>query len=91
MQLHEVWQAWAKALPVLIVNGKEDQHCAHEAMISIVRMVYDNVQVKLLDGIGQSPRFERRAEVNAIAREWLGGVVRRWRCVMHPLQRQWSD
>ncbi|RPD61056.1 alpha/beta-hydrolase [Lentinus tigrinus ALCF2SS1-6] len=75
LQPHEVWQAKAKAVPVLIINGKEDQHCVYENMIAIARTVYDDIEVKLLDGVGHSPHFESPAEVNALVRAWTNRVL----------------
>ncbi|KAI0694661.1 Alpha/Beta hydrolase protein [Cerioporus squamosus] len=68
-QPHEVWQETAEIVPVLIVNGKEDQHCLYENMVGIARTVYDDVEVKLLDGVGHSPHYEEPAKTDAVVRE----------------------
>ncbi|TFK88836.1 alpha/beta-hydrolase [Polyporus arcularius HHB13444] len=75
-QPHDVWQRTAKGVPVLVVNGKEDQHCLYENMIGIARTVYDSVEVELLDGVGHSPQFEEPAKTNAVVREWATRVLR---------------
>ena len=69
-QDHTVWEATARALPVLVVQGMEDQHIVHERMVPIVRRVYDDVEVHLLEDVGHSPHFERPEETNRFILEW---------------------
>ena len=69
-QDHTVWEATARPLPVLVVQGLEDQHCVHEEMVPIVRRVYDDVEVRLLENVGHSPHFESPEETNRFILEW---------------------
>ncbi|KAI0368761.1 alpha/beta-hydrolase [Pilatotrama ljubarskyi] len=70
IQPYEVWEQQARSLPVLIVQGTEDQHCLYENMIRLAKEVYENVEVKLLDGVGHSPAVERPVATNRYIREW---------------------
>ncbi|KAI0833650.1 alpha/beta-hydrolase [Trametes gibbosa] len=74
-QDHTVWERTARPLPVLVVQGTEDLHCLYETMISIVRRVYDHVEVKMMPGIGHSPHFESPAETNRVVVDWVKKVV----------------
>ena len=78
-QDHTVWEATARRVPVLIVQGKEDVHCLYENMIGIARRIYDDVAVTLMDGVGHSPHFENAAETNSCIGEWAKRVVDRYR------------
>ncbi|RDX42133.1 alpha/beta-hydrolase [Lentinus brumalis] len=71
MQDHTVWERTAGHLPVLVVQGKEDQHCLYETMISIAKRIYDDVEVHLMDGIGHSPHFESPIETNRVIYNWV--------------------
>lgn len=73
-QDHTVWEATARPLPVLVVQGTEDLHCLYETMISIARRVYDRVEVKMMPGIGHSPHFESPAETNRTVADWVKKV-----------------
>ncbi|KAI8982725.1 alpha/beta-hydrolase [Trametes punicea] len=74
-QDHTVWEREARPLPVLVVQGTEDLHCLYDTMISIARRVYDDVEVKMLPGIGHSPHFESPEETNRTIEGWLKKVV----------------
>ena len=66
-----MWEATARRLPVLVVQGLEHQHCVHEQMVPIVRRrVYDDVEVRLLENVGHSPHFESPQETNRFILEW---------------------
>ncbi|KAI0360167.1 alpha/beta-hydrolase [Trametes cingulata] len=75
-QPYEVWEQHARNLPVLIVQGTEDQHCLYENMIRLAKEVYDDVEVKMLEGIGHSPSVENPAETNRYIREWANRIAR---------------
>lgn len=69
------WEHSARQLPVLVVQGKEDLHCLYEPMIGIAKRVYEDVEVKLMDGVGHSPHFERAEETNRCITDWVNKVV----------------
>ncbi|KAI0775060.1 alpha/beta-hydrolase [Trametes elegans] len=71
VQDHTVWERTARPLPVLIVQGTEDLHCLYETMIAIARRVYDDVEVKMMPGIGHSPHYESPEETNRAIEEWM--------------------
>ncbi|KAI0749598.1 Alpha/Beta hydrolase protein [Daedaleopsis nitida] len=74
-QDHTVWEATARAIPVLIVQGTEDQHCLYETMIGIARRIYDSVEVQLLEDVGHSPHFESAEKTNGFIADWVKRVV----------------
>ncbi|OSC99874.1 alpha/beta-hydrolase [Trametes coccinea BRFM310] len=76
-QDHTVWEREARALPVFIVQGTEDLHCLYDTMISIARRVYENVEVKMMPGIGHSPHYESPEETNRAMEEWVKKTVAR--------------
>ncbi|KAI0671438.1 alpha/beta-hydrolase [Trametes maxima] len=73
----EVWEQRARGLPVLVVQGVEDQHCVPETMIRFVKAVYEDVEVRLLEGTGHSPAVERPAETNMFIHEWVTKIAAR--------------
>lgn len=56
------WRAVSKGIPVLVVQGTEDLHCLYDTMIGIVKEVYADVDVKIMEGVGHAPHFERAKE-----------------------------
>lgn len=74
-QDHAVWEATARSIPVLIIQGTEDEHCLYHTMIGIAKRVYDKVEVELMDGIGHSPHYESPAKTNRLIAEWVNRVV----------------
>lgn len=74
-QDHAVWEATARSIPVLIIQGTEDEHCLYHTMIGIAKRVYDNVEVELMDGIGHSPHYESPAKTNRLIAEWVNRLV----------------
>ncbi|KAI0648966.1 alpha/beta-hydrolase [Trametes meyenii] len=74
-QDHTVWEREARPLPVLIVQGTEDLHCLYETMTSIARRVYDDVEVKIMPGIGHTPHYENTVETNRIIVDWVKKAV----------------
>ena len=70
-QEHAVWERTARRIPVLIIQGKDDQHCLYETMIAIAKRIYDDVEVRLMDGVGHSPHFESPMEANRFIYEWV--------------------
>ena len=75
VQDHAVWERTARRIPVLVIQGTEDQHCVYETMISIAKRVYDSVEVHLMEGIGHSPHCESPAETNGFIVDWVKRVV----------------
>ena len=65
-----VWEATARPLPVLVVQGLGDQHVVHGRMVPIVRRVYDDVEVRLLENVRHSPHFESPEETSRFILEW---------------------
>ena len=59
-----VWRERARGIPVLIVQGTEDTHCVYEKMIAWARRIYEDVEVKLMPGIGHAPHIESPQESN---------------------------
>ncbi|KAH9902632.1 alpha/beta-hydrolase [Cubamyces lactineus] len=74
-QDHTVWEAMARRLPVLIVQGDEDLHCVYDVMIGIANRVYDEVEVKMMSGIGHSPHIENPEETNRAIETWVTKAV----------------
>lgn len=72
VQDHTVWERTARPIPVLIIQGTEDVHCVHENMIGIAKRVYDDVEVRMVEGIGHSPHFESPEETNHSILKWAG-------------------
>ncbi|KAI0649424.1 alpha/beta-hydrolase [Trametes meyenii] len=73
----EVWEQRARELPVLVVQGAEDQHCVPETMIRLVKAVYEDVEVRLLEGTGHSPAVERPADTNNFIHGWATKIAAR--------------
>ncbi|KAI0833483.1 alpha/beta-hydrolase [Trametes gibbosa] len=71
VQPYEVWEEKARGLPVLIVQGTEDRHCEGENMIRLAKSVYEDVEVRMLQGCGHSPAAERGAETSRFIHEWV--------------------
>ena len=69
-QDHTVWERVARALPVLVVQGTEDEHCLWERMLALARTVYEDVEVRMMEGIGHSPHFESPEETNEYILRW---------------------
>ncbi|KAH9945221.1 alpha/beta-hydrolase [Epithele typhae] len=69
-QDHTVWEASARGIPVVIIQGTEDEHCVYENMISRAKTVYADVEVHLLEDVGHSPHFERPEVANELMLEW---------------------
>ena len=40
-------------------------------MIAIAKRIYDDVEVRLMDGVGHSPHFESPMEANRFIYEWV--------------------
>ena len=74
-QDHTVWEATARPLPVIIIQGEEDLHCVYDVMIGIARRVYDRVEVKMMSGIGHSPHIENAEETNRAIEAWVTEVA----------------
>ncbi|KAH9918571.1 alpha/beta-hydrolase [Epithele typhae] len=65
-----VWEASARGIPVVVIQGLEDAHCAIEETISLVRKVYADVEVHLLENVGHSPHVETPEVANKLMLEW---------------------
>ena len=59
-----VWRETARGIPVLIVQGTEDTHCVGEKMIAWARRIYEDVEVRLMSGVGHAPHIEAPQETN---------------------------
>lgn len=59
-----VWRERARGIPVLIVQGTEDTHCLYERMIARAKEIYEDVEVKLVKGVGHAPHVEAPQETN---------------------------
>lgn len=77
VQPYALWEQRARRLPVLIVQGTEDQHCLYENMIRLAKGVYDEVEVKLLEGCGHTPAVERGVETSAYVHDWAKRISAR--------------
>ena len=60
------WRAESNDIPVLVIQGTEDLHCLYDTMIGIVKEVYADVDVQIMQGVGHAPHFERAKESNAL-------------------------
>ncbi|KAI0635649.1 alpha/beta-hydrolase [Trametes polyzona] len=76
-QPYGVWEREARGLPVLIVQGAQDLQCTHEIMIRLAKGVYDDVEVRIIEGCGHCPAVESPAETNRYIREWTEIVIAR--------------
>ncbi|KAI0360166.1 alpha/beta-hydrolase [Trametes cingulata] len=76
-QPYGVWEQQTRHLPVLIIQGTEDKHCLYENMIRLAKEVYDDVEVKMLEGVGHSPSVENPAKTNRYIREWTNRIMAR--------------
>ncbi|KAJ8469834.1 hypothetical protein ONZ51_g8729 [Trametes cubensis] len=77
VQPYEIWEQQARKLPVLIVQGTADQHCVYDNMIRFSKEIYEEVEVRMLEGVGHSPAVESPTETNRYIREWTNQVVAR--------------
>lgn len=68
------WREEGRHIPVLIVQGTKDLHCLYENMITAAREVYQDVDVKLLDGAGHAVHLERPHDANAYILEFVRKV-----------------
>lgn len=59
-----VWRERARGIPVLIVQGTEDTHCAYEKMVAWAKRIYEDVEVLLMQGVGHAPHIEAPQETN---------------------------
>ncbi|KAH9838237.1 alpha/beta-hydrolase [Rhodofomes roseus] len=73
-QEDRVWRESARRIPVLIVQGMEDTHCLYERMIEQAKEIYDEVEVKLLQGVGHAPQAEAPEETNQYLLEFMRRV-----------------
>ena len=71
------WEQRAKGVPVLVVQGAEDQHRDWEGMRALIERVYADVEVCMLDGVGHAPHFEAPEETNRAIGAWVGKAVAR--------------
>ena len=71
------WERRVRDVPVLVVQGSEDQHRDWEAMRALLDKLYANLEVRMLDGVGHSPHVERPAETNRAISTWVAKVVGR--------------
>ncbi|KAI0663789.1 alpha/beta-hydrolase [Cubamyces menziesii] len=74
-QDHTVWEATARPLPVIIIQGEEDQHCLYDVMIDIALRVYDEVEVTMMPDIGHSPHIENPEQTNRTIEAWVTKAV----------------
>jgi len=58
------WRAEARHWPVLLLQGTEDAHCITDVVVMQARSLYDDVEVRVMQGVGHAPQFERAGEVN---------------------------
>ncbi|KAH9902770.1 alpha/beta-hydrolase [Cubamyces lactineus] len=77
VQPYEIWEQQARKLPVLIVQGTADQHCMYENMIRFTKEVYEEVEVRMLEGVGHSPAAESPMETNRYIHEWTNKIAAR--------------
>ena len=73
----EAWERQAADLPVLVIQGTEDQHCLYENMIQLAKGVYKDVEVRLIEGVGHSPSIEAPGETNKYILEWVTKIAAR--------------
>ena len=71
------WERRVRDVPVLVVQGSEDQHRDWEAMRALLEKLYANLEVRMLDGVGHSPHVERPAETDRAISTWVAKVVGR--------------
>ena len=76
-QDHTVWERVARKLPVLVVQGSEDQHRDWEAMRALLEKLFADLEIRMLDGVGHSPHVERPAETDRAISTWVAKVVGR--------------
>lgn len=69
------WEREIKGVPALLIQGKEDLHSQAEKCIEVSRKYMENLEVRLLEGVGHAPCYESPDETNGFILNFVRRVT----------------
>jgi pimeloyl-ACP methyl ester carboxylesterase len=68
------WSEGAPIIPLLVIHGRQDQICDHDALIAEATSRFRNVEVESWEGVGHTPMLERTDQFNNTVVRWVSKV-----------------